>query len=122
MSFPRKIAAAAAAALVLGTFTLGAASEAQAKNGRNAALFGGLAAGAILGGALLGANRGYAAPSYDYPSYNSYGGVPAGYAYDRAPYDSYEAPVVVQRCWRERQPVYDSWGDVAGYRPVRVCN
>jgi hypothetical protein len=122
MTATRKLAAAAFAALALGSFTLGSAGEAQAKNGRNAALFGGLAAGAILGGALVGANRGYAAPAYDYPSYPAYGGVPAGYSYGSAPYETYEAPVVVQQCWRERRPVYDSWGEVVGFRPVRVCN
>jgi hypothetical protein len=125
MNTPRKIAAALAAALTLGTFAIGAAGEAQARDGRNAALFGGLAAGALLGGALVGANRGYAAPAYDYPSYPAYpayGGVPARYNYGAAPYDSYEAPVVVQQCWRERQPVYDNWGEVVGFRRVRVCN
>ena len=25
-------------------------------------------------------------------------------------------------CYFERQPVYNSWGDVVGYRRIRVCN
>lgn len=31
-------------------------------------------------------------------------------------------PVYVERrCWRERQAVYNRWGEFRGYRLVRVC-
>jgi hypothetical protein len=37
----------------------------------------------------------------------------------------YGAPVYVEpvyeRCWRERRPVFDEFGEVIGYRRQRVC-
>lgn len=84
------------------TAMVAAPTAAEARDGRRAAIFGGLAAGAILGGALAAGSRAYAAPAPVYVD---------------------DEPVVVRRrCWRERQAVYDDWGDFAGYRPVRVCN
>lgn len=91
------------AGCVAATALVSAPAPAQARDGRNAALFGGLAAGALLGGAIAGSSRAYgAAPVYGY--------------------ETYEEPVEVRRCWRERQAVYDSWGEFAGYRRVRVCD
>lgn len=87
------------------TTLVAAPTVAEARDGRKAAIFGGLAAGAILGGALAAGagSRAYAAPAPVYV-------------------DDDEPVVVRRRCWRERQAVYDDWGDFAGYRPVRVCN
>ena len=62
-----------------------------------AGVFGGLAAGAILGSV--------ARPAYGY-----------GYGYGYAPAPVYDA------CYRERRPVYDVYGNFAGYRSVRVCD
>ena len=87
----RKIAAGTAAALTLGVTLAASSAPAEARWGRNAAFFGGLAAGAIVAGAATAA---YAAPA---PVY--YGG----------------------SCWTERRAVYNSWGDFAGYRRIRVC-
>lgn len=65
-------------------------------------LIGGLAAGALIGAASR--------PAYGY----GYGYAPPAYGYDPVPvYDS---------CYRGRTPVYDAYGNFAGYRPVRVCN
>ena len=64
-----------------------------------AGLFGGVAAGAIIGSA--------ARPAY------GYGYAPA-YGYDPIP--------VYNPCYRSQQPVYDIYGNFAGYRTVRVCN
>jgi hypothetical protein len=76
----------------------GLGTPANAADGRNAALFGGFAAGALVGGALASGPR-YAAP-------------PPVYA----------APPVVVDCGYERRPVYDQWGNFAGYRHFRVCD
>ena len=38
-----------------------------------------------------------------------------------APSYGYAAPVY-GGCWTERQAVTNRWGDVIGYRRVRVCN
>jgi hypothetical protein len=96
----RLVSAGLAAALVAG---LGMSQPASAADGRNAALFGGLAAGAIVGGALVGATR--PAPVYVAPP-------PPTVVYEEPP------PVV---CHRERRPLYDEYGNVAGSRMVRVC-
>lgn len=113
MTITGKIGAAALSALLVGGTVAATVDSAQARNGRNAALAGGLAAGAIVGGALAGAHRGYAAPVYGDPGYG-YSGYPA--------YETYDAPVVVQRSyWRERRPAYDDWGRVVAWRSIRVC-
>lgn len=86
------------------------ATPAKAEDGRNAAFIGGLATGAVVGGAV-----GYAARPYG--SY--YGPAPAyGYrsAYYRPVYPAYRPA-----CWREREPLFDRWGNVVSYRSVRVC-
>ena len=35
---------------------------------------------------------------------------------------SYAAPVYGGSCWVERQAITNRWGDVIGYRRVRVCD
>jgi hypothetical protein len=78
---------------------IGLAEPGYAADGRNAALFGGFAAGALVGGALASGPR-YAVP-------------PPVYA---AP------PPAFVDCGYERRPVYDRWGYFAGYRYMRVCD
>ena len=112
----KKITALATAGLVLASLSAATVEPAYARNGRNAALVGGLAAGALLGGALANPGyRAYAQPAYPYyPAYPRYG------AYDAE--TGYAAPVIVRPCYRERQPVYNYEGDFVGYRRVRVCH
>lgn len=126
----RKIGSVALLSGALALSLLVPSGEAQARNGRNAALFGGLAAGAILGGAVAGSGSAYGAPAYGgYPAYSAPAypayGAPAYSGYDRPAYyseDPYDAPVVVRQCYRQRQAIFDDYGDFAGYRRVRVCN
>ena len=79
-----KIFTVTVAAIALGATVAATATPAEARNGRNAAIFGALAAGAIIAGAAVAASQ---------PS-----------------------------CAIERRPVVNRWGDVVGYRRVRVCN
>jgi len=69
--------------------------------GDGAALLGGFAAGALVGGAIASAPRYYAPP-------------PAVYV---AP----PPPPYYADCGYQRRPVYDSWGNFAGYRYMRLC-
>ncbi|WP_293859821.1 hypothetical protein [uncultured Alsobacter sp.] len=97
-----RIVPAALIAICLGGM---AVDTAHAAEGRNAALLGGLAAGAVLGGALMSGGRpapAYAAPPPPPP-----------------PTIVYEEPEPI--CHRERRPLFDEYGRVAGYRMVRVC-
>ena len=86
----RKTLTATLSALALGATVLATATPAEAKYGRNAAFFGGLAVGALALGALAATSPSYAAPVY--------GG-----------------------CTIERRPVTNAWGDVVGFRRIRVC-
>lgn len=79
----RKIFTAAVAALTIGATVAATVTPAEARYGRNAAIFGALAATALVAGAIA-AN---AAPS----------------------------------CAIERRAIVNRWGDVIGYRNVRVC-
>ena len=79
-----KIFTAAIAALALGATVAATATPAEARNGRNAAIFGALAATALVAG-VVAANAG--------PS-----------------------------CGIERRPVVNRYGDIVGYRRVRVCD
>jgi len=90
----RFAAAAIAAGAIVATLALSAA-PAEARNGRNAAFFGGLAAG-VVGAAIVG--NAYASPVYGRGHYHGYGA-----------------------CWREKRPIYNRWGDFRGYRYIRVC-
>ncbi len=134
----RKAFVAGLAALTMASGMIVAAPSAQAKDGRNAALIGGLAAGAILGGVIAQGARSpaYAAPAYGYDNAPAYRGqtyypaqrgtYPAGGGYYPAAggYVAggyYEEPEYVQQCYRERRPVMDRWGNVVGFRRVQVC-
>lgn len=98
-TFKTRTLAAIAAVSIAATLALGA-TPVQAKNGRNAALIGGIAAGLI--GAIATRNAYAGQGGYDHGGY-----MPAsGYG----------------ECWNERRPVYDSWGEFRGYRFTRICN
>lgn len=97
----RKIFTGALGAVALAFAATAGAAPAEARSGRNAAIIGGIAAGALFAGAVAA----HAAPRYGY-GYGYYG---HGYAY---------AP----SCWRERQPVFDRWGNFIRHRVVRVCH
>ena len=107
MSVVKKTVTAGLAALTLtaGIASASAPAAAWYRGGWGgpvaAGVIGGLAAGAIIGSA--------ARPSYGYGPAYAYG---PGY---------YPAPAY-DPCYRGRRPVYDSWGNFAGYRFVRVCN
>ena len=91
------ISTVALTALTLGTSDL---VSTPAAAGDGAALLGGFAAGAIVGGAIASAPRYYAPP-------------PAVYV---AP------PPYYVDCGYHRRPVYDAWGNFAGYRYIRACD
>jgi hypothetical protein len=112
----------AAAAMALSLVVLGAPAPASARDGQNAALIGGLAAGAVIGGVIAGGSQGYyrGEPAHDqyYPAYRT---APAYRAYPAySEFEVYDAPRPRQ-CYAQRQPIYNHWGDFAGYRRVRVC-
>ena len=91
----KKTLTASLAALTLGMTVLTSATPASARGG-------GLLAAGIIGGLALGAiaaGSAQAAPGY-YGPQRVYGG----------------------ECWMERREVTNSWGDVVGYRRIRVCN
>ena len=91
----KKFVTAAAAALTIGASLALTAAPAEAKFGRKGALFGGIAAG-LVGAAIIGSAA------------HAHGG--------------YYTEPDVGNCWRERRPVYNSWGEFRGYRSIRVCN
>jgi len=66
----------AVAATMTGAFALALASPSEARNGRNAAVIGGFAAGAVVGAAVANSNNGYYDRGYAYDP---------GYAYEPAP-------------------------------------
>ena len=112
MSFTKSFVAAGVALATLASATVTTTTPAAARGwGAPFAggLIGGLAAGAILGAATR--------PAYGYGGYGGYGN---GYGY--APAYGYAPEPVYNRCYRSRTPVYDAYGDFAGYRSVRVCN
>jgi hypothetical protein len=94
------IATVAAATLVIAS--VAAPQQAEARYGRNAAIFGGLAAGALLGAAV--ANGPY------------YGYGPGPYAYGPGPYAAYYGP----DCYWTRHRVWTDYG--WRWRRVRVCD
>lgn len=106
----------ATAAILAGALALAAATPGEARGGRNAALIGGLAAGALIGAAVANANSGY----YYGPDYY-YG---PGYAYE--PAYAYGPPVYYAPAPSYRGPYYyprSSSGNCGGspgsvnYRP-----
>ncbi len=94
MTAVKKTVAAGLAALTLGTATIATSSPAEAwwRYGWGAPV-----AAGVLGGLAAGAIIGSAVRPYGYGPYG------------------YGAPCV------RRRPVYDAYGNFAGYRPVRVC-
>ena len=92
----------AAAAVLTGALALAAVTPGQARNGRNAAIIGGFAAGAVLGAAAASvANDGYyygPGPAYAYEPGYAY--EPA-YTYEEPGYAYAPAPRVYSsgRCW-----------------------
>jgi hypothetical protein len=99
MSALKKALSTSLAALAVSATLFAGSAPAQAHDGRNAALIGGLIVGAIIGGALSQAQDYEAAPAY-HPGYHRH---PA--------YDGY---VAVPR-YRYRDSDRD-WGDGAYYR------
>jgi hypothetical protein len=90
----------AAAVALTGALALAAATPSQARHGRNAALIGGFAAGAVVGAAVASGGY-YGGPGYYYGPGPAYYG-PGPYAYEQAPV--YVAPTPVYRrggCWHE---------------------
>lgn len=94
MSAVKKTIAAGLAALTLGTATIASSSPAEAwwRYGWGAPVAAGVLGGLAAGAIIGGAVR------------------PYGYGYGPGP----------NPCIR-RRPVYDGYGNFAGYRPVRVC-
>ena len=95
--FKKTLAATLTAAVLVGSL---AATPASARNGQNAAFFGGL-----VGGLAVGALAG------------GFGGYGHGYGYGGGYYNT-----GYNDCYIDSQPRYNHWGDVVGYRRVRVCN
>ena len=93
----KKTLTASLAALTLGMTVLSTATPANARGG-------GLVAAGIIGGLALGAIAAGAAHANSGPRYYApqcvYGG----------------------ECWMERRAVTNHWGDVVGYRRIKVCN
>ena len=87
----KKSLTASIAALTLMAAVSTGATPASARNG------GAIAAG-IIGGLALGAMAAGAANSYYAPR-----------------------PVYAGSCWIERRAITNRWGDVVGYRRIRVC-
>lgn len=102
------------AAVGLAVAVLGAGLAASSATPAAAADAGAVAAG-VIGGAALGAVIAGAAggPYYAPPPRPVYRVAPA--------YVDEDYVEVVPRCRIVRERVYDSWGDFAGFRPVRVC-
>jgi hypothetical protein len=88
----------AAAALISLSLCSAGPARADSTGAAIAAGVGGAAIGAMLGGALAQPGP----PVYAPPP----------------------APVYVERphCWRERRPVFDEYGEIIGYRPIRICD
>lgn len=122
MTFVRKTFTAAIAALTLSASTLAMAGGAEAGQRRHyhhggsnagAAVFAGVVGALALGAIAASASR----RSYAYDA--GYGYAPAysgGYGY------SGYAPAYQAQCYKQKQRVYDNWGNYVGKRVVRVCN
>jgi hypothetical protein len=104
----KKAILAIVASAILAAATFAAPTVAEARNGRNAAVIGGVAAAAIIGGAIVANSgpRSYA-PAPGYVAYDGY--------YGRHPTSCYGG-------YWARRPVYDRWGNIRGYsRPRFIC-
>ena len=109
MNATRKFATAAIAALSFAATRAVSTSSAEAKFGRRGAFIAGLA-GNIIGGAIA-AGQARAAEEDGYRPATTYEGPRYGYR-----------PVRENRCWTERQPRYNRWGDFRGFRYVQMCD
>ena len=110
----------AAKALVAALFAAAAAlpGPVAAKDGKNAALLGGLAAGALVGGVVgnaVGANGAQQQPQDDYEEPRPV---------RRRAQPVYQEPLAEASddCHFERRKVYDEDGNLRGTRRVRVCD
>lgn len=111
MNRNKKAVLAIVTALSLGSALTISAPPASARDAGPviAGALGGFAAGAIIGNAM---GHGGSYPAYSRGYYE--GGYYPGH--------EYYAPVYARTCYLERRPIYDSWGDFAGYRRIRVCD
>jgi hypothetical protein len=82
-----------------------------------AGVLGGFVAGAIVGNAIANSAP---APAYVAPAPAYVVAPPPGYV----AYSAYGAPLPGPRCYWTRQPVYDMYGNVIGWRgrPIAVCS
>jgi hypothetical protein len=98
----KKILIATAAAATLMIASVAAPDQAQARHGRNAAIFGGLAAGALLGAAVANGGYGY------------------GYGYGPGPYYAAGPGYYGGGCYWHRERVWTGYG--WRLHRVRVCD
>ncbi len=98
----RKTIVGGAAALAITAGVAAASSPAEAR-WRHHGGWGAPVAAGVIGGLALGAVAAQAAG----PRYYGY-----GYGYPAPVYGA---------CFNRRRPVYDAWGNFAGYRVVRIC-
>lgn len=104
MTTLRKTIAGTATALAITAGIAASTSPAEAYWRGHRGGWGGPVAAGVIGGLALGAFAAQAAgPRYYGPAYG-YGPTP-----------------VYGECFNRRRPVYDRWGNFAGYRVVRVC-
>jgi hypothetical protein len=116
----KKTLAAFAAAATIATVIAATPTPADARCwgcGVAAGAVGGFVAGAIVGNAIANAAP---APAYVAPAPAYVAAPPPGYVV----YSAYGAPLPGPRCYWTRQPVYDMYGNVAGWRgrPIAVCS
>lgn len=105
----KTLATATIAAASVAAMLAVSAAPAQAKNGRNAALIGGIAVGLI--GALATRN-----------AHAGHGGYDHGGGYIPVDQGGYTPVSGYGECWNERRPVYNAWGELRGFRFTRICN
>lgn len=112
----KKTLAAGLAVLTLGTGVIASSAPASAyyRGGYRGGGFGGPFAAGLIGGLAVGAIAGSASRPYGY-----YGG---GYGYGYGGGYGYAPEPVYEPCYHARTPVYDVYGNFAGYRSARVCN
>lgn len=98
----KPVALALAGATIAASFALSAA-PAEAR-GRHGGWRGPAIAAGVIGGLVAGSFAAQAArPYYRGPVY---------YRHD---------PFLAPACYRQRRPLFDHWGNVVGYRIVRIC-
>ncbi len=115
----KKTLVALAAAATVATAIAAAPTPADARCfgcGVAAGAVGGFVAGAIVGNAIANSAP---APVYVAPA-PYVAAAPPGYVV----YSAYGAPLPGPRCYWTRQPLYDAYGNVVGWRgrPIAVCS